>query len=170
MNRVGLFEKVSFNTFFRDLKELTNIEDEEKAKDIYKRISLPQRATKGSAGYDFFMPFWIELNPNESVIIPTGIRCYMLEDWVLSLFPRSGLGFKYRMQLDNTCGIIDSDYYYSSNEGHIMVKITNDTRDNKILTLDCNDRFVQAIFHPFGITFNDEINNIRNGGFGSTGA
>ena len=54
----------------------------------------------------------------------------------LSIFPRSGLGFKHRLQLDNTVGIIDSDYYGSSNEGHIFIKITCDAKTEKLSQLE----------------------------------
>lgn len=69
--------------------------------------------------------------PGESVKIPTGVRVEMEEGWVLSIFPRSSLGFKYRLQLNNTVGIIDSDYFYSDNEGHMFIKMTNDSREGK---------------------------------------
>ncbi|HAV18707.1 MAG TPA: deoxyuridine 5'-triphosphate nucleotidohydrolase, partial [Erysipelotrichaceae bacterium] len=115
-----LFHKVSLNQFALAYKD-NNVEK------IYNDIKLPQRATKGSAGYDFFAPFDFTLKPNETITIPTGIRCEMDENRVLMIFPRSGLGFKYRMQLNNTVGIIDSDYFYSDNEGHIFIKITNNT-------------------------------------------
>ena len=60
-----------------------------------------------------------ELKPGETIKIPTGIRVFIEFDWVLNIFPRSGLGFKFRLQMNNTVGIIDSDYFYSDNEGHI---------------------------------------------------
>ena len=63
----------------------------------------------------------------------------MQPEWVLKCYPRSGLGFKYRLQLNNTVGIIDSDYFYSDNEGHIFSKITNDSNENK--TLDNPGRY-----------------------------
>lgn len=96
---------------------------------IYQDIRLPQRATRGSAGYDFYAPMEIILAPGEGIKVPTGIRAEMDEGWVLTCYPRSGLGFKYRMQLDNTVGVIDSDYFYSDNEGHILAKITNDSQE-----------------------------------------
>ena len=65
--------------------------------------------------------------------IPTGIHVEMEENWVLKCYPRSGLGFKFRLQLNNTVGIIDSDYFYSDNEGHIFAKLTNDTNEGKIV-------------------------------------
>ena len=92
----------------------------------------------------------------------------MEDGWVLKNYPRSGLGFKYRLQLNNTVGIIDSDYYYSSNEGHIMSKITNDSNEGKTIIIKQNEGFTQGIFIEYGITYDDEVNDIRNGGFGST--
>ena len=94
----------------------------------------------------------------------------MEEGWVLMLFPRSGLGFKYRLQMDNTVGVIDSDYYYSDNEGHIFAAITNDSRQEKVLSLKAGDAFMQGVFMPFGITESDCAAGRRNGGFGSTSA
>ena len=135
---------------------------------IYNRIKEPKRATIGSAGYDFYAPFDIELKPGETIKVPTGIRCEIEEGWVLTIYPRSGLGFKYRLQLNNTVGIIDSDYFSSSNEGHIYIKITNDSNENKIVSIKEGEGFAQGIFLPFGITIDDDASEIRDGGFGST--
>ena len=87
---------------------------------------------------------------------------------MLKCYPRSGLGFKYRMQLDNTVGIIDSDYYNADNEGHIMAKITNDTKEDKIMEIENGKGFMQGIFVEYGITEDDDANGIRTGGFGHT--
>ena len=81
---------------------------------------------------------------------------------------KSGLGFKYRLQLNNTVGIIDSDYYFSDNEGHIFAKITNDSNENKTVEIKKGTGFMQGIFVEYGITFDDDVKSIRNGGFGST--
>ena len=140
----------------------------EESKNIYSQIQLPKRATKGSAGYDFYTPVDIHLNPGETVKIPTGIRCEMNPAWVLMIYPRSGLGFKYRLQLNNTVGIIDSDYYYSDNEGHIFIKITNDTHENKVVDVKANQGFAQGIFMQYGLVEDDNVTKERNGGFGST--
>ena len=126
--------------------------------------SLPKRATVGSAGYDFCTPIPLHLAPGETVKVPTGVRCRM----VLQIFPRSGLGFTYRLQLNNTVGIIDSDYYYSDNEGHIFIKITNDSNEGKVLDLPAGAAFAQGLFLPFGVTVDDEVTAVRNGGLGST--
>ena len=143
-------------------------DDADTIKTIYEDIKLPKRATKGSAGYDFFTPIDVELKPGETIKIPTGIRAKMDENWVLKLYPRSGLGFKYRLQLNNSVGIIDSDYYYSDNEGHIFVKITNDSNEGRTVNIDKGDGFIQGIFLEYGITVDDDADGIRNGGFGST--
>lgn len=136
--------------------------------EIPTEISLPRRATAGSAGYDFYSPAGFELAPGETILLPTGVRARMDEGWVLMLYPRSGLGFKYRLQLNNTAGVIDSDYYNADNEGHIFCKLTNDTRDGKTVEIEAGDGLVQGIFMPFGITEDDDAHAQRTGGFGST--
>lgn len=166
MKKIAQFEKVSYKEFVSGLDNpnLTN----EEIKEMYDSLPLPKRATKGSAGYDFFAPFDITLAPGETIKIPTGIRAKMEVEWVLKLYPRSGLGFKYRLQLNNTVGIIDSDYYYSSNEGHIFAKITNDSNENKTVEIKAHTGFMQGIFIEYGITYDDSVVEVRDGGFGST--
>lgn len=169
MKRVAKFEKVTYEQFERDWKDTFNkpsIVTEKSIKDAYYPIEMPKRATKGSAGYDIYSPLSFELKPGDTIKIPTGIRCGMNNDWVLFIFPRSGLGFKYRVRLENTVGIIDSDYFSSDNEGHIFVKITNE--GSKSMAISKGQAFCQGIFVPFGITEDDKVENSRNGGFGST--
>ena len=153
MQKIAKFEKVSFDRFQKDwLKAFPETED---VQAVYDSIVLPQRATAGSAGYDFY--------------VPTGIRARMAEGWVLAIFPRSGLGFKHRIGLDNTVGIIDADYYGSSNEGHIMIKMSCTAHDaGHSATVAAGDSFAQGIFLPFGITEDDAADGVRDGGFGST--
>lgn len=161
MKKIAKFEKVSLAQF---LEGYSGVD----AQDVYNAIILPRRATSGSAGYDFYAPFDIELKAGETAKIPTGIRAKIAEGWFLSLYPRSGLGFKFRLQLDNTVGIIDSDYYNSDNEGHIFVKITNCSNEGKTVAIPQGTGFIQGIFTEFGITEDDEADGVRNGGFGST--
>ncbi len=168
MRRVARFHKVSIEQFLTVIKEEFPKYTEEEIREIYESIKLHRRATKGSAGYDFFAPFAFSLEPGTSIKVPTGIRVEMEEDWVLKLYPRSGLGFKYRMPSYDTKRIIDSDYFYSDNEGHIMAKITNDSREGKVLEVGAGMGFMQGIFLEYGITVDDDVSEIRNGGFGST--
>lgn len=168
MKRIAKFHKVSKERFTADWID-TFAQSQEEAEKIYEAIRLPKRATAGSAGYDFFAPAEFTLKPSETVKIPTGIRVEMQPEWVLKCYPRSGLGFKYRLQLDNTVGIIDSDYFYSDNEGHIFIKVTNDSkRPWKNLNVLRGEGFAQGIFVEYGITIDDEAAGVRNGGFGST--
>lgn len=167
MQRIARFEKVSKERFIHDWIDSFG-DSQETAAEIYEKLKMPRRATTGSAGYDFYAPVSFTLAPGESIKIPTGIRAWMEDGWVLTCYPRSGLGFKFRLQLNNTVGIIDSDYYYSDNEGHIFCKLTNDSRENKTLELCAGDGFMQGIFLPFGITVDDNATEKRNGGFGST--
>lgn len=166
--RIAKFHKVSFKQFQEGMKDSFGIGDEAVIQRIYDEIKLPRRATSGSAGYDFFAPVGLNLNPGETIKVPTGIRVEMDTEWVLKLYPRSGLGFKYRLQLNNTVGIIDSDYFYSDNEGHIFAKITNDSNEGKVLTVPAGTGFMQGIFVEYGITVDDDVTDVRNGGFGST--
>lgn len=168
IDRVAKFHKVSYEQFRVDWLDAYPDEDEIVVREIYDHIKLPKRATSGSAGYDFFLPVSITLNPDETLLIPTGIRSEIKNGWVLAIFPRSGLGFKHRIQLDNTVGIIDSDYFYADNEGHIKIKITNDTKSFSVADVDEGKGFAQGIFLPFGITDDDSSDGLRTGGFGST--
>ena len=168
MEQAARFEKVSFAQFEKDWLSAFPEETEGNIRRVYDAISLPRRATTGSAGYDFFAPVSFTLAPSQQILIPTGIRVKIKKGYVLMLFPRSGLGFKYRLQLNNTAGIIDSDYYHADNEGHIFCKLANDSLDGKTVTLQAGTGMVQGIFLPFGITEDDETDAVRTGGLGST--
>ena len=197
MKKVAKFSKVSFEQFKKDfLKMLDGIHSDvywypikdvievitnesipdtryeftdDKIRSFYDSIQLPKRATVGSAGHDFCLPFNISIPSKCSLTIPTGIRCeFINNDYVLNIYPRSGLGFKYGIKLKNTVGIIDSDYYYSDNEGHIMVKLHNPEEERNIFELNSGQAFCQGIFLPYGVADEEEVTNVRNGGFGST--
>ncbi|MBR2870800.1 MAG: dUTP diphosphatase [Clostridia bacterium] len=155
MKRIAKFEKVSLAEFIKTEKQ-----------ENYDNVLLPKRATSGSAGYDFFAVEDFTLAPNETIKIATGVRVKIECGWVLKLYPRSSLGFKYRLRLDNTVGIIDSDYYNADNEGHIFIKLTN--CGDKPLTVEKGKAFAQGVFVEYGITVDDDAQEDRVGGFGST--
>ena len=162
------FYKVSYEQFEEGFLDYNANASKEIIHNIYNELKLPKRATKGSAGYDFYTPIDVYLKPGETLKIPTGIRCEMNERWVLMIYPRSGLGFKYRLQLNNTVGVIDSDYFYSDNEGHIFIKIINDSNEGKIVDVKKGQGIAQGIFMQYGIVEDDDVSELRNGGFGST--
>ena len=150
------FEKVSIDEFSKYYD-----------KSLYEEYLLPRRMTSHSAGYDFFNPFE-DLNfPAHSIVtIPTGISFRGKDkNCVLIMVPRSGLGFKYGMGLRNTIGVIDADYQYSDNEGYIMLSIVS----QEPFIVKSNSGLCQGIILPFlTIDNEEEIINVRNGGFGST--
>lgn len=162
MQKIAKFEKVSYQQFSQDSNDVISQSE-------YDELNLPKRATSKSAGYDFYLPYDITIDVDEEITIASGIRAKMNDDWVLQLYPRSSLGFKYQLFLANTVGIIDADYYDSNNEGHILIKLIN--KGNKKVQLKKGDRFVQGVFLPYGICVDDEvILDKRNGGIGSSGS
>ena len=172
MKRVAQFEKVSLKEFIRAIRhafpysEGRAVTDEELELN-YNSILLPQRATTGSAGYDFYCPFSITVMPHSKVLLPSGYKVKLKEGYVLKLYPRSSLGFNFNMSLANTVGIIDSDYYNNpTNEGHIMDMIVNNS-DNP-LELKFGERYVQGVIEKFYITYDDNVLTRRTGGIGST--
>lgn len=155
MKKIAQFFKVSETEYLKSA-----------SKEEFDSVLLPKRATSGSAGYDFFSPKTFTLNAGETVKIATGVRVKIEEGWVLKIYPRSSLGFKYRLSLNNTVGIIDSDYFNADNEGHIFIKMTNCGTDS--LTVEKGKAFAQGIFVEYGITVDDDCDRVRTGGFGST--
>lgn len=127
------------------------------------KIEKPRRATKGSAGYDFFSPDTYVLTPGKWTMIDTGVRLTDddVGDWFMMIVPRSGLSNKVGFRIRNTVGIIDMDY-----RDTIKAMVTVD----EPYTLQRGERFMQGIILPFG-TFKDEIEPTeeRKGGHGSTG-
>lgn len=199
---MSYFEKVSFEQFKKDMLKQFGCEKKNNIdsilKNIWDNLVPPTRSTSGSAGYDFKAPFNFILYLEDSIIIPTGYRCVMDEDDVLMIYPRSGQGFKHRFSICNTVGVIDSDYWKSSNEGHIMIKLVYDgvskphydqedtyiQNDDGSYTINASsmlndlsyesvevrrgDGFAQGVITKYCVTDDDAADGIRDGGFGST--
>jgi dUTP pyrophosphatase len=174
------FEKITYDQWLKDMTKYFGGLDEkttEEVSNMYNDIKLPKRATKHSAGYDFFIPANLLIPMEENVVIPTGIRwvCDKEEDKnkVLSIYPRSGLGFKTGIHLMNTVGIIDADYYEADNEGHIMIKMCNPmglhTNPRGNIEIKIGEAFAQGIITQFYACDNEEeVTAERTGGMGST--
>ena len=157
------FEKISYEQFAKDIDEGL---PEEIIKAIWEGIKLPKRATKNSAGYDFFAPYAFKLPAGQNILIPTGIKCSLDEDKFLAIYPRSSFGIKYGITLANTTGIIDADYYNNpKNEGHIFVKLVNNGKELPVLE---GEAICQGIITPFFKTEDDDSTDERVGGIGST--
>lgn len=170
------FEKITREQWVKDMVNLLSLEhptaeDFKAINKIYDGIKLPKRATKYSAGYDFYVSSNVFLPPRESGIIPTGIRwvCDKEEDKnkVLQIYPRSGIGFRTGVRLMNTVGIIDADYWEGNNEGHIMVKLYNPM--NASFEVKDGEAIVQGVITEYHTCDDEEeIVEKRTGGMGST--
>ena len=141
-------------------------------------VRMPMRATRNSAGYDFYAPHDIKLLPGEWTTVDTGVRFDGTEEvhcpmggpentehayqWAMLVIPRSSYGFKYGLRLRNSVGLIDMDYRHT-----IKASLTVD----EPLNIKKGDRFLQGIIIPFGIFEEEETPaSERKGGIGSTGA
>ena len=131
-------------------------------------ILLPIRKTEGSAGYDIACALDTVIKKNNFAFVPTGIKAYMPQDEVLEVYPRSSLGFKKHLLLLNSVGVIDSDYYNNpDNEGEIMLILYNFGSED--IQLNKGERIAQGIFKKYLVADNDNNNDLRVGGLGSTG-
>lgn len=156
------FEKISFNQYIKDFKNLTQYHE------YNTNIKIPQRATSKSAGYDFYSPISFRLHQNEEIKIPTGIKAYMQDSEKLDIRVRSSMGFKYNIRLKNQLGLIDADYYNNpNNEGHIWIALKNE--GDQIWEVKEGDAIAQGTFSTYLTTDNDKpIKEERIGGIGST--
>ena len=152
------FEKISEDQWIKDTK----------LEGVLEKVILPRRGTARSARYDFYAPYKAVIQPNETVVIKTGVKCALEDGDVLMLYPRSSMGFKYGLQLVNTVGIIDADYYNNpSNEGYIMIGIKN--TGIRTVVIDRGERFAQGVIVGYKITDDDNpMSEVRKGGIGST--
>ena len=133
-----------------------------------QNINLPTRKTTESAGYDIECAEAVTLEPNQVILVPTGLKAFMAYDEYLAIHIRSSMAIKRKLALVNSTGIIDSDYYNNEdNEGHIMIALLN--FGNEPVTLEKGERVAQGIFSKYLITNDDDAIGVRTGGIGSTG-
>ena len=106
-------------------------------------------------------------------VIPTGYQFQIPEGFKMSIYPRSGWGFKYNIQLANGTGIIDYGYI-----GEVQVKLIAFCNRNKLPDIKRGDRIAQAEITPvinvdFDYVEEDAILSTDSdrgiSGFGSTG-
>lgn len=137
----------------------------------YKDIKIPRRATKYSAGYDFFAPCDIVIYPGEVITIPTGIKWNAgieKDEKFLAIYPRSSLGRDYCLREPNIVSIIDADYYGNeNNEGHIMINLKNEGTDGPV-NLKQGEAYAQGIIQMYFLAEEEPVTAVRTGGFGST--
>ena len=140
----------------------------------YPNAILPERATKGSAGYDFFAAADIDIPAHNIVLVPTGVKCWLDEGYALFLMVRSSMPRKMGLMLANAPGLVDADYAHEgpgtaplyTDEGHILFQLWNYT-DNDVI-IHVGDRIGQGVIERYYLTDDDVAEGVRNGGFGST--
>ena len=153
------FEKISFKQFKKDIGD---------NKKLYNEIELPKRSTKNSAGYDIKSIEHGIIKPGEARNFKTGLKVCMNSDEVLYIFSRSSYAYKYNVCLMNNVGVIDSDFYNNvGNEGHMWFALQNE--GDKTFIIKKGESFGQGIFIKYFVVDDEEdIENVRIGGFGST--
>ena len=156
------FEKVSFKEFKKHTDSAMHC-----GADEYDNIIMPERKTKGSAGYDIASPVNITIPGGCKRIIPSGIKVQIDDGWSMELMIRSHMGIDKDLELATGVSLIDSDYYDNEkNEGHIMIPLRN--KSTRPVFIAAGERIVQGVFRPYGITENDDASGKRTGGIGST--
>ena len=133
---------------------------------------LPTRGSAFAAGYDLYACLdgdkELIIPPHATAMLPTGLSFALPEGTFGAVVARSGLASKQGLRPANCLGVIDSDYFEAKNEGHILIKMTSDDLNGKMLSVQSGDAFAQGIFLPYGITVDDDADGQREGGFGST--
>ena len=132
-------------------------------------VKLPAYKTEGASGMDLMalLNKPINLKPNASCLIPTGLAVAFSNDFEIQIRPRSGLAAKNSISVLNTPGTIDSDY-----RGEIKVILFNHGTTDFII--NNKDRIAQMILTPVIKMDLEETDNLPEtirgeGGFGSTG-
>ena len=132
-------------------------------------VELPDYKTEGASGMDLMalLNEPINLKPNSSCLVPTGLAVAFSSDFEIQIRPRSGLAAKNSISVLNTPGTIDSDY-----RGEIKVILFNHGKSDFLI--NNKDRIAQMILTPvikMDLEETDDLpETIRGeGGFGSTG-
>ena len=132
-------------------------------------VELPAYKTEGASGMDImaFIKEPINLKPNSSCLVPTGLAVAFSSNFEIQIRPRSGLAAKNSISVLNTPGTIDSDY-----RGEIKVILFNHGKNDFLI--NNKDRIAQMILTPvikMDLEETDDLpETIRGeGGFGSTG-
>jgi dUTP pyrophosphatase len=128
-------------------------------------VILPKRGTSLSAGFDLYMPEPGTVD-GEAKKIGLGIASEIPPGFMAMLLPRSGVGFKHGLEVNNTVGIIDADY---RDEWFASLR----TKSGKPFSWVEGERILQAVLVPRYIGEIIQVESVakteRNGGLGSTG-
>lgn len=150
-----------------------------KIKRLTNSARLPTNADGQSAGYDlyadlsdikvgtFTFPGSVDIQPESTVFIHTGIAVAIPDGYFGAIYARSGLSCKQGLRPANCVGVIDASY-----RGEIIVALHNDSGETR--TINSGDRIAQLViqkFEPIEWTEVAELDNTEraDGSFGSSG-
>lgn len=137
-------------------------------KKLDKSAILPKYATSGAACFDLHALESQEIDQLGGVRqCKTGLAFEIPAGYVMLVYSRSGHGFKNRVSLVNSVGVIDSDY-----RGEVIIGLRNDSAIR--FNINAGDRIAQAMIIPVPLVHISEVSDLSEtdrgaGGFGSTG-
>lgn len=137
-----------------------------KIKKLNTNAEVPTRGSKEAAGYDLYSNSDVEIRPEGTIKVNTGIAMEIPKGYFGAIYARSGLATKEGLRPANCVGVIDSDY-----RGEIIVAIHNDS--NIVRVVEKGERIAQIVIMPYLSIEFEEVDNLDetkrgNGGFGST--
>ena len=136
-------------------------------KQIHLNFKMPIKSTQGAGAFDIFMPESGSVFRDNPTPVPLGFAAKVPDGHVALIFPRSGVGTKHGLELNNTCGIIDSDYL---GEWKAFLR----TKSGKHFSWNADDRVLQFLIVPVSnevLELAEDLGESSrgSGGFGSTG-
>lgn len=134
---------------------------------FHENFRMPTKGTQGAGAYDIYMPEAGSASDHSPTRVSLGFAAEVPEGYVAMIFPRSGVGAKHGLELNNTCGIIDSDY-----RGEWIATLK--TKHFPAFKWEAGDRILQYLLVPVLDSPPERVHTLTptfrgNAGFGSTG-
>ena len=138
-----------------------------RVKALHPNFVMPTKGTDGAGAFDLYMPESGHVSGNQPKMVGLGFAAEVPQGFVALIVPRSGAGVKYGLELNNTCGVIDSDY---RGEWKACIR----TKAGQPFRWEEDDRLLQFFLVPVldvRLELADELESTSRGtgGFGSTG-
>lgn len=136
-------------------------------KALHSNFVLPLKATDKAGAFDIYMPESGGIVGHHGKLVGLGFAAEVPEGHVALILPRSGVGSKHGVELNNTCGVIDSDY---RGEWKASLK----TKNGAAFRWEAEDRLLQFLVVPIANITLEEVESLSDtergmGGFGHTG-
>jgi len=138
-------------------------------KKLNEKAIVPSYGSEFAAGADLYacLDADIEVQPHQTVVIPTGIALELPLGYAGLIYARSGLATKKGLAPANKVGVVDCDY-----RGEVKVALHNHSQS--VQTVSAGERVAQLVITPYltaeFIEKSELTETVRGaGGFGSTG-